>query len=100
MATKPPLRVLPPLSDAERRAIAADAEAERAPAAPAPAKPEPAAAVPAVRPAEPEPPALPLGPALLPEALSPMFPGGASEPFSSADHLFEVRWDGLRALAF
>jgi len=30
----------------------------------------------------------------------PMFPGGASEPFDSREHLFEVRWDGLRALAF
>ena len=29
-----------------------------------------------------------------------MFPGGASEPFDSREHLFEVRWDGLRALAF
>jgi DNA ligase D-like protein (predicted ligase) len=29
-----------------------------------------------------------------------MHPGGASEPFESKEHLFEVRWDGLRALAF
>src|SRR2546426_10945256 len=43
---------------------------------------------------------LPLEPARLPDVLLPMTPGGASEPFSSADHLFEVRWDGLRALAF
>lgn len=43
---------------------------------------------------------LPLGPLRLPEAILPMLPGGASEPFDSKDHLFEVRWDGLRALAF
>jgi bifunctional non-homologous end joining protein LigD len=43
---------------------------------------------------------LPIEPARLPDALAPMFPGGASEPFDSADHVFEVRWDGLRALAF
>ena len=43
---------------------------------------------------------LPLEPARLPESLMPMFPGGASEPFDSREHLFEVRWDGLRALAF
>src|SRR3982074_3755480 len=43
---------------------------------------------------------LPLEPARLPESLMPMFPGGASEPFDSTEHLFEVRWDGLRALAF
>src|SRR4030081_2917671 len=30
----------------------------------------------------------------------PMLPGGASEPFDSREHLYEVRWDGLRALAF
>ena len=43
---------------------------------------------------------LPLDPARLPGSLMPMFPGGASEPFDSREHLFEVRWDGLRALAF
>ena len=43
---------------------------------------------------------LPLGPAVLPSLLLPMVPGGASEPFDSTEHLFEVRWDGLRALAF
>ncbi len=48
----------------------------------------------------PEPTLLPLDPARLPESLMPMFPGGASEPFDSREHLFEVRWDGLRALAF
>lgn len=44
--------------------------------------------------------ALPLEPARLPASLMPMVPGGASEPFDSKDHYFEVRWDGLRALAF
>ncbi|GAC1335126.1 MAG: non-homologous end-joining DNA ligase [Candidatus Dormibacteria bacterium] len=43
---------------------------------------------------------LPLEPAALPPTLLPMVPGGASEPFDSTEHLFEVRWDGLRALAF
>jgi DNA ligase D-like protein (predicted ligase) len=43
---------------------------------------------------------LPLDPARLPDDILPMFPGGASEPFDSREHLFEVRWDGLRALAF
>ncbi len=43
---------------------------------------------------------LPLEPARLPDVVLPMFPGGASEPFDSREHLFEVRWDGLRALAF
>ena len=43
---------------------------------------------------------LPLAPAELPSTLQPMVPGGASEPFDSTEHLFEVRWDGLRALAF
>ncbi|HEX4621474.1 MAG TPA: hypothetical protein VH208_07900 [Myxococcaceae bacterium] len=47
-----------------------------------------------------EPTLLPLEPARLPGTLMPMFPGGASEPFDSREHLFEVRWDGLRALAF
>ena len=67
----PPLTVLPPLLD------------------------EP---LPAGGPAEPA--ALPLDPAALPAMLLPMVPGGASEPFDSTEHLFEVRWDGLRALAF
>ncbi|MGI8607922.1 MAG: hypothetical protein ACR2MY_01650 [Candidatus Dormibacteria bacterium] len=43
---------------------------------------------------------LPIGPAALPPTLMPMVPGGASEPFDSTEHFFEVRWDGLRALAF
>src|SRR5712692_10181576 len=43
---------------------------------------------------------LPLPPPALPDTLAPMLPGGTSEPFDSVDYLFEVRWDGLRALAF
>jgi bifunctional non-homologous end joining protein LigD len=43
---------------------------------------------------------LPIEAAALPPSLMPMIPGGASEPFDSTEHLFEVRWDGLRALAF
>jgi bifunctional non-homologous end joining protein LigD len=51
-------------------------------------------------PINPDPTQLPLEPARLPGTLMPMLPGGASEPFDSREHLFEVRWDGLRALAF
>ncbi len=36
----------------------------------------------------------------LPEGLRPMLPRPLSEPFDSADHLFEPSWGGLRALAF
>ena len=43
---------------------------------------------------------LPIEPEALPDVLLPMTPGAASEPFDSSDYLFEVRWDGLRALAF
>jgi len=43
---------------------------------------------------------LPLPPPALPETVAPMLPGGTSEPFDSSDYLFEVRWDGVRALAF
>jgi bifunctional non-homologous end joining protein LigD len=87
MAGKPPIRLLPPLSEEAR---------EETPAAPAARR----RALPLVVSAGGEETALPLGPPRLPPAVSPMFPGGASEPFSSPDHLFEVRWDGLRALAF
>jgi len=52
------------------------------------------------RPPADQPASLPLEPAALPPVLLPMVPGGASEPFDSTEHLFEVRWDGLRALAF
>ncbi len=35
----------------------------------------------------------------LPQSIAPMLarPG---KPFDSADHLFEVKWDGMRALAY
>jgi DNA ligase D-like protein (predicted ligase) len=59
---------------------------------------EPELALPAPGPSEAA--TLPLEPPRLPDSLMPMFPGGASEPFDSREHLFEVRWDGLRALAF
>ena len=36
----------------------------------------------------------------LPATLRPMLPRLASEPFDSADHLFEPTWGGRRALAF
>lgn len=36
----------------------------------------------------------------LPALFAPMLPTLAGDPFDSADHLFEVKWDGVRALAF
>ena len=36
----------------------------------------------------------------LPEALSPMLASPGGEPFTHPDWLFEVKWDGVRALAF
>src|SRR3954447_15201456 len=36
----------------------------------------------------------------LPDGIRPMLPRPLSEPFDSADHLFEPSWGGLRALAF
>ena len=36
--------------------------------------------------------------AALPAALAPMRPRVAAAPFNSPDHLFEVKWDGIRAL--
>lgn len=35
----------------------------------------------------------------LPRALTPMRPRTATAPFNSPDHVFEVKWDGVRALA-
>ena len=35
----------------------------------------------------------------LPRFVAPML-AGASGPFDSDEHLFEVKWDGIRALAF
>lgn len=36
----------------------------------------------------------------LPRAITPMRPRLAAGPFNSADWLFELKWDGIRALAF
>jgi ATP-dependent DNA ligase len=40
----------------------------------------------------------PSGPTGLPRSLSPMRPRLAEEGFNSPDHLFELKWDGIRAL--
>ena len=42
-----------------------------------------------------DPPAVPAG---LPRDLSPMRPRLAADAFNSPDHLFELKWDGIRAL--
>jgi len=39
-------------------------------------------------------------PARLPHQIEPMLPVAVNEPFDSPSHLFEVKWDGIRALAF
>lgn len=36
----------------------------------------------------------------LPERLDPMLAQACDEPFDSAEHLFEIKWDGTRCLAF
>ncbi len=36
----------------------------------------------------------------LPQRIEPMLPSGADEPFDSPSHIFEVIWDGIRALLF
>jgi len=36
----------------------------------------------------------------MPAAMRPMLPAMAPEPFDSPDHLFELKWGGVRALAF
>lgn len=36
----------------------------------------------------------------LPRVIEPMLPASAPEPFDSPAHIFEVLWDGVRALAF
>src|SRR3979411_21547 len=38
------------------------------------------------------------GAASLPRAFAPMRPRLAAEGFNSPDHLFELKWDGIRAL--
>ena len=37
---------------------------------------------------------------MLPEVFAPMLAATADKPFDSPDHLFEVKWDGVRTLAF
>src|SRR5260370_30157814 len=37
---------------------------------------------------------------MLPQNLHPMLAHKASEPFDSARHLFELKWDGIRCLGF
>lgn len=37
---------------------------------------------------------------MLPERLKPMLAETADEPFDSRQHLFEIKWDGIRCLAF
>jgi len=37
---------------------------------------------------------------MLPHFIQPMLAGCAAEPFNSRDHLFELKWDGIRCLAF
>lgn len=37
---------------------------------------------------------------LLPESIKPMLGRLARRPFDSANYLFELKWDGWRALAF
>ena len=34
----------------------------------------------------------------LPREIAPMHPRLAAEPFNSADWLFELKWDGIRAV--
>src|SRR5438132_8153497 len=40
----------------------------------------------------------PMAPAALPRSLAPMRPRLARSGFNSPDHLFELKWDGIRAL--
>jgi len=35
----------------------------------------------------------------LPDRIAPMLAQSASEPFDSPDHLFEIKWDGIRCIA-
>jgi bifunctional non-homologous end joining protein LigD len=37
---------------------------------------------------------------MLPERIKPMLAETVEEPFNSKDHLFEIKWDGIRCLAF
>lgn len=42
----------------------------------------------------------PSAPAALPDRIEPMLAQAAPEPFDSDEHLFEVKWDGTRCIAF
>ena len=42
----------------------------------------------------------PFSPQFLPRVIEPMLAEDASEPFDSPAHIFEVLWDGIRAVAF
>ena len=44
--------------------------------------------------------ATPAAPEAMPRTVSPMLARLARQPFDSADHLYELKWDGIRALAF
>ncbi len=37
---------------------------------------------------------------MLPEKIKPMLAETAEKPFDSKDHLFEIKWDGIRCIAF
>lgn len=37
---------------------------------------------------------------MLPESIKPMLAVAAKEPFDSVDYFFEIKWDGIRCLAF
>jgi ATP-dependent DNA ligase len=37
---------------------------------------------------------------MLPSVIHPMLAQSALQPFDSAEHLFEIKWDGIRAMAF
>ena len=37
---------------------------------------------------------------MLPEHIKPMLSAEAPEPFDSVDHLWEIKWDGIRCVAF
>ena len=37
---------------------------------------------------------------MLPSTINPMLAAKADAPFDSEQHLFEIKWDGIRCLAF
>src|SRR3972149_5064991 len=54
--------------------------------------PEPSYATPSAQPGA--------QPAALPRSIEPMLAALGGQPFDSPSHIFEVKWDGVRALAF